>query len=98
MPDSEWLPKVCEREWVVITSDAAVRRNVEELRAILTQKGRIFIVSGTRRRGKEKVDLVLGWAERIVNLASSRRPPFIARVLAHSVKIVDQPKKYSKGS
>jgi len=95
-PDAEWLPKVCEQGWVVLTSDAAVRKNVEELRAIMTQKGRVFIVSGASRRGKEKVDLVLGHAQRIMNLSASRRAPFIARVLAGGVEIVQQPKKHGK--
>lgn len=95
--DTEWLPNVCELGWVILTSDAAVRKNVEELRAIITQKGRVFIVSGAQRKGSEKVDLILTHARRILNLAGSRRAPFIARVLAGGVEIIQQPKKHGKG-
>lgn len=44
--DSDWIPKVAERGWVLITKDQNIRRNPPERAAYETSRLRGFVVTG----------------------------------------------------
>jgi predicted nuclease of predicted toxin-antitoxin system len=44
-PDTEWLPVVGDRGWVVLTKDKAIAKNQLELMAIARAKVKVFILT-----------------------------------------------------
>jgi len=44
-PDTEWLPIVSQRGWVVLTKDVRLRYNPLEVQAIAQTNARVFILT-----------------------------------------------------
>ncbi|MBM3359659.1 MAG: hypothetical protein FJY54_18315 [Betaproteobacteria bacterium] len=72
-PDTEWIPEVGKREWVLITKDQNIRRNPLERAAYESAKLRGFIVTGKNMDGKELAELLVrclhGMARRVAGKA-----------------------------
>jgi predicted nuclease of predicted toxin-antitoxin system len=79
-PDTEWLPVVGDRGWVVLTKDTMLGRNENELRAIARANVKVFaLVSGnlTRQQMAELFVKVLG---KLKKFARGNQAPFIAKI------------------
>lgn len=78
--DTEWLPIVGQRDWVVLTKDAAIGRNALERRAVARANLRLFTLTRQDLTGAEMAAVLvqaLGAMQRFVH----RYPaPFIAKV------------------
>lgn len=79
-PDTEWLPVVSERGWVVITKDLGLNSNFLELRAIAASNARVFILSSGNFTGQQMADILVQGLERIQRFTQGNQAPFIARI------------------
>jgi hypothetical protein len=78
-PDTEWLPEVGRRRWVLLTIDARLRYNPLEQKAILAHGVAAFVFTGQAPHD-EKAAAFLKARGRIAKLMSRERPPFIAKI------------------
>jgi predicted nuclease of predicted toxin-antitoxin system len=79
-PDTEWLPVVGERGWVVLTKDKAMGKNLIELKAIARANVRVFaLVSGQLNR-QQMADLFVNALVKFEKFAQGNEAPFIAKI------------------
>jgi len=76
-PDTEWIPEVGRREWVLITKDQNIRRNPLERAAYESAKLRGFIVTGKDMDGKELADLLVRCLPGMARRAGGRLGPLL---------------------
>jgi PIN domain-containing protein len=76
-PDTEWIPEVGHREWVLITKDQNIRRNPPERAAYASAKLRGFIVTGKDMGGKELADLLVRSLPGMARRAAGRPGPLL---------------------
>jgi hypothetical protein len=76
-PDTEWIPEVGRREWVLITKDQNIRRNPLERAAYEAAKLRGFVVTGKDMSGPELADLLVRALPGMVRRAAGRRGPLL---------------------
>lgn len=76
-PDTEWIPEVGRREWVLITKDQNIRRNPLERAAYEAAKLRGFVVTGKDMSGPELADLLVRSLPGMVRRAAGRRGPLL---------------------
>ncbi len=87
-PDEEWLRVVSARGWFVLTGDKRIPRSPLAVAVIRSSSAAVFIVAMKDRTGPKMAEVVTKHLQRMVNLAASRRRPFIARVLPSGVDVV----------
>jgi PIN like domain len=76
-PDTEWIPEVGRREWVLITKDQNIRRNPLERAAYEAAKLRGFVVTWKDMSGPELADLLVRSLPGMVRRAAGRRGPLL---------------------
>lgn len=76
-PDLDWIPKVGERGWVLITRDANIRRNPLERAAYEDAGLRGFVVTGKEMGGPELAALLVRSLRGMVNRAAGRPGPLL---------------------
>jgi predicted nuclease of predicted toxin-antitoxin system len=79
-PDTEWLPVVGDRGWVVLTKDKAIAKNQLELMAIARAEVKVFILSSGNLTRQEMADLFVEVLEKMKKFAQGNQAPFIAKV------------------
>lgn len=78
--DEEWLPKVGERGWLILTKDDKIRRRPVERDALLRSGARAFILPSGNMSGKEMAATVVNALPSIQRFVDKNQPPFIARI------------------
>ena len=79
-PDTEWLPIVSQRGWVVLTKDDRIGRNILEIKQIARSKAQVFIlVSGNLSR-QQTVNIFVNALEKIEKITQGNQAPFIAKI------------------
>ena len=74
-PDTEWLPVVAERNWLVITRDHNIRENIAERRAVREHGVKMVALAGADAGTKWKqLQLVMQRWDRIEDLFSEPGP------------------------
>jgi predicted nuclease of predicted toxin-antitoxin system len=86
--DTEWLPAVAERKWVVLTRDKHVKRNALERQCLLLPGARSFILTGGNMTGEDMAAVLLKHMRRITKIARKHPAPFIATVNRNEVKVI----------
>jgi len=76
-PDTEWIPEVGKREWVLITKDQNIRRNPLERAAYESAKLRGFIVTGKDMDGKELAELLVRCLHGMARRAAGKAGPLL---------------------
>ena len=76
-PDTEWIPEVGRREWVLITKDQNIRRNPLERAAYESARLRGFIVTGKDMDGKELAELLVRCLPGMARRAAGRPGPLL---------------------
>lgn len=76
-PDTEWIPEVGKRGWVLITKDQNIRRNPLERAAYESAKLRGFILTGKDMDGKELAELLVRSLPGIVRRVAERSGPLL---------------------
>jgi len=81
-PDTEWLPIVGERRWVVLTKDQNIRRNMLERAAVENAEVRMFVFTAGSVREEEHAATFLSALPRILRLLENHPVPtfFIATI------------------
>lgn len=73
--DTEWIPEIGRKNWVLITKDQNIRRNPLERAAYETAKLRGFVATGKDMSGSELADLLVRCLEGMVRRAHKRPGP-----------------------
>lgn len=76
-PDTDWIPEVGRRGWVLITKDENIRRNPLERAAYEAAKLRGFIVTGKDMGGKDLAELLVRCLPGMVNRVAGRPGPLL---------------------
>lgn len=79
-PDTEWLPVVGDRGWVVLTKDKAIAKNQLELMAIARAEVKVFILASGNLTRQEMADLLVNALEKLKKFTQGNQAPFIAKV------------------
>jgi predicted nuclease of predicted toxin-antitoxin system len=89
-PDVEWLPKIGERDWILITKDKNIRKREIELRALRQSGVRAFVITAGGLRGEEQARVIREAFPKMLRLLRRHRSSFIARITAESnVELID---------
>ncbi|MGE0373758.1 MAG: hypothetical protein AB7Q01_18010 [Gammaproteobacteria bacterium] len=76
-PDTEWIPEVGRRGWVLITKDQNIRRNPLERMAYERARVRGFVVTGKDMGGKELGELLVRCLPGMLRRAAGRPGPLL---------------------
>ena len=77
MPDTDWIPKVAKRGWVLITKDKNIRRNPLERAAYEVAKLRGFVATGKDMNAKELGDLLVSCLPSMTRRVAGRTGPLM---------------------
>lgn len=72
-PDTEWLPVVGDRGWVVLTKDKAIAKNQLELMAIARAEVKVFILPSGNLTRQEMAALLVDVLEKLKTFAQGKR-------------------------
>jgi len=76
-PDVEWIPQVGWRQWILITKDQNIRRNMLERMAYEAASLRGFVVTGKDMTGAELAELLVRCLPGMVRRAAGRPGPLL---------------------
>lgn len=79
-PDEEWLPRVGENNWSLLTHDQKIRYNELEVRQIVRHKVREFVFTSGNLTGPAMADALLKALPKMKRLLQDNEPPFIAYI------------------
>jgi hypothetical protein len=92
--DTEWVPEIARRGWVVLSKDLNISSNALERITLFESGARAFLLSQQDLSGPAQVTAFLQALRRIRNIARSEPPPFIARVSpSGEVKVLTELKR-----
>lgn len=75
--DEIWLARAGQERWIVVTRDRKLRKRQNEVAAILEHRVFAVIVAAHGATGQDVAEQLRKYANRIVELASTVRPPAI---------------------
>jgi len=78
--DSEWLPQVGKRRWVVVTCDQRIRYRRNELAALLRNRVRAFAFTQGNSTAEEMAEIFLKALPKIRGVLKKNAGPFIATI------------------
>jgi PIN like domain len=78
--DIIWLEECGNRNWVVISSDKAIKKNVLEKQALMKSNLASFFFTSADITTIKQIEIVEKGLKRIANVIFSERKPFIARL------------------
>lgn len=76
-PDTEWIPEVARRGWVLITRDKNIRRNPLERAAYERARLRGFVLTGDDMSGQEMADLLTTCLPGMIRRTAGRSAPLL---------------------
>jgi len=79
-PDTEWLPIVSQRGWIVLTKDNMISVNLVEILAIAHNQARVFILSGQNLSTEIMVSIFVDSIAKIECFSQGNSSPFIAKI------------------
>jgi hypothetical protein len=84
-PDTEWIPEVARRGWVLITKDKNIRRNPLE-RAAYEQAGlRGFVATGGDLSGKDLGEILVRCLDGMSRRAHNRTGPLLFAISRNGI-------------
>lgn len=78
--DSEWLRRVGQEGWVVLTVDQQIRYNELEKQEVISNKVREFVFSSGNLSGQDMATILEKALPRMKRVCRRESPPFIATV------------------
>jgi hypothetical protein len=75
--DIDWIPKVAEKGWVILTKDKHIRRNQMERLVLEASGAYYFVLGGASWSGQEQIEIILQHLPTIIRLVQKRKPPLI---------------------
>lgn len=88
-PDTEWLPEVGRRGWIVLTKDHEIRRNPLERDALLAAGTKTFVLTSGQLSGTEMAEILVKQLPKIERLARKAKGALIARVTRSEVTLAE---------
>jgi PIN like domain len=85
--DSDWLPVVGERGWIVLTKDKAIRRKPWEMEKVVKHGVRMFTLPNGNMNAEQMAAIFLDNRLRMARVLHKNRFPFIATVFRDGVQI-----------
>lgn len=82
--DTEWLPKVGARGWILITKDKNIRKRQIELRALREAAVKVFVLTAANVNGEDQARILKEALPAMLRLLKRRSARFVARVTAES--------------
>ena len=83
-PDTEWLPIVSQRGWIVLTKDENIGRNILEVQAITDNKARVFILVSGNLSTQGMINIFVDAIDKIEKIVKGNSAPSIAKVYKDS--------------
>lgn len=78
--DTEWLPEVGRRRWVVLTKDHHIRTRQNELVALLSANVAAFVLTAADLTGPEMAEAFVRALPKMRRTLTGQPRPFIARI------------------
>lgn len=78
-PDVEWLPRVGENRWFVVTKDEAIGRRFNEVEALRAAQVGAFVLASTDLTGPEMAEIVVKVLPKMRAFVAQNQRPFIAK-------------------
>lgn len=95
--DEEWLAKIGDRGWIVLTKDRKFHNRVLEIAAIANSRVRVFKLTAANIQGQEMAAIFVKAISKIERVAAGNPAPFIATVSrSGTVKIVLSARRLKK--
>lgn len=94
-PDGEWLPKVGERGWALLTTDKRMRYNILEKRALEEFRVKEFVFASGNLAGAEMAGALERALPKMMRMAGRVDAPFVAAITASGEVHLRWPKKGS---
>ena len=88
-PDTEWIPQVTERGWVILTKDRNIKHNPLEHGTVMACGARYVCVLGGQSTGEEVGRRVAALFRTIDGIASVATRPLLMRVGKTAVTVLD---------
>ncbi|BAQ63217.1 hypothetical protein GM3708_3623 (plasmid) [Geminocystis sp. NIES-3708] len=79
-PDIEWLPIVSQREWIVLTKDKNIGRNLLEIKAIASSNAKVFTLVSGNLNTAQMINIFVRVIQKIDNFSTNNQAPFIAKI------------------
>lgn len=79
-PDTEWLSVAGDRDWVVLTKDKAIGKNILELRAIAKAHVKVFALASGNLTRQDMANLFVQAISKLEKFSQGNKPPFIAKI------------------
>jgi len=92
--DTEWLPKVGARGWILITKDKNIRKREIELRALRQAGVKAFVLVASNVNREDQARILREALPAMVRLIRRRSARFVARVTSESSVEVIEIEKY----
>ena len=78
-PDLEWLPKIGEWGWIILTKDARIARNTLERQAVAYAGVRMFTLASKNLTGEQTAIAFRDALNSMLKFVEKHPAPFIAR-------------------
>ncbi len=78
--DTEWLPEVGKREWIVLTKDAKIGRSSLEKIAVASARIRMFVLVSQNLSGEDMAKIFQKAIVAMQAFARNNPAPFIAKI------------------
>lgn len=78
--DQNWIPKIGEWGWIILTKDASIARNTLERQAVARAKIRMFTLASSKLTGEETAIIFQKALEPMLKFIEKNDAPFIAKV------------------
>jgi len=82
--DPQWIAKCGERGWVAISGDKRIARNVENKKAVVDAKCKLFLLTDTNSLPEEWASAIILGREKMSNVIHKNRGPFFATIAKRS--------------
>jgi hypothetical protein len=78
--DTDWLPFVGGKGWVVVTKDKKIRYNELEITAVLQHRVREFYFTSGNYSGADMAEILIAALREMGKFFREHKPPFIASI------------------
>lgn len=79
-PDTEWLPMVAERGWIILSNDRAILRRPLERDAVMQSGACLLVLIGGDAPAAQLARNFVNTLPQVQRLLAQTPPPFIAKV------------------
>jgi predicted nuclease of predicted toxin-antitoxin system len=79
-PDTEWLPIVSKKGWIVLTKDENIGRRNIEIKSFAHCQGRVFVLVARNLNTEKIINIFTNTMPKIDQFTQNNQAPFIAKI------------------